>query len=213
MRCAMRRQFNVQRAQGRLEVTVMVEWKEPTVSPCGEHASRTSWLRVLSQPNLTSCPSPTTRTPLTGSNTIHPLVCFAFCHSTSNSLYRPFNLAVVRCLRERGDVHRHIPNHRHCPDQAQLQCNSPRCNPPHRQTLKTEPRIPQAILLRFSTCDLPMHPQLSHTPKSFCLSHLRTTLLLHCARICTSSSTSLEAPSATLMVAPARDPHPPSDFT
>jgi hypothetical protein len=179
------------------------------VSPCGEHASRgLAPDPVLSCPNLTSCPSPTTKTPLTGSNTIHNLVCFAFCHSRSNSLYRPVHLAAVRCLRERGDVHRHIPTHLNCGDQAQLRCNSP-----HRQTLETEPLIPQAILLRFSTCDLPMHPQLSHTPNPFCLSYMRPTLLLPCRSICTSFSPSLEARRATPMLAQARDLHSHSPFT
>jgi hypothetical protein len=77
----------------------------------------------------------------------------------------------------------------------------------------TEPRIPQAILLRFSTCDIPMHPQLSHTPNPFCLSHLRPTLSTHCKRIYILFLPSLEARSATPMIALARAQHSHSNFT
>jgi hypothetical protein len=52
-----------------------------------------------SQPNLTSCPSPTIKTPLAGSNTIHPLVSFAFCHSRS-TVFTVQSILLLCAVRE-----------------------------------------------------------------------------------------------------------------
>lgn len=155
----------------------MYDGKELDGTPCGEHAAdpsrRASGPGSGSGANLTSCPSPTTRTPLTASNTIDHFVSTC-CHSRPNSLYRALNPnpTAARCLRGRGDsdIHRHIPNHHLCSD---VDSRAPRAQPPfnspHRSLWKTKPRFPQGQLLRFPKLR-PSHASTSLAHTKFILS-------------------------------------------
>ena len=166
--------------------------------------------QVLSLPDLTSHFSPTTKIPLTGSNTIHHLV-HTVCNHRPDSLYLSVHLVHFAPFQERGDLHRHIPNHRHCGD---VPSRAPRAQP--QLTLKRWRRSPASLKAHCcdrSRCDLPMHPPSSAFSRSNPLSQPRHTTSHNCKNFRTFRPSSLEVHFTASLVALARVRHPNLSFT